>query len=67
MQVKIGNAIFDSSIEPVMLILEDDEKRCIANMGDQERICFFDGDQLQVKIDGITYLSNSTNIVLVSR
>lgn len=28
---------------------------------------FEDGDQLQVTIDGVTYLSNSTNIVLVSR
>ncbi len=28
---------------------------------------FENGDQLQVRIDGVTYLSNSTNIVLVSR
>ena len=28
---------------------------------------FEDGDQLQVKIDGVTYLSHSSNIVLEAR
>ena len=28
---------------------------------------FEDGDQIQVKIDGVTYLSHSSNIVLESR
>lgn len=27
---------------------------------------FEDGDQIQVKIDGVTYLVHSTNIVLIS-
>lgn len=28
---------------------------------------FEDGDQLQVKIDGKTYLTNSTNVVLIKK
>jgi len=32
MQVKIGNKIFDSNDEPIMLILTDQDKRNVANM-----------------------------------
>jgi len=41
MKVKIGNKIFDSNIEPIMLILNSEEKVLISNMGDQDKFCSF--------------------------
>jgi len=32
MKVKIGNKIYDSEKEPVMLILSDEDKKLISNM-----------------------------------
>lgn len=35
--------------------------------GDIERWCDYeDGDQIQVKIDGVTYLVHSSNVVLIA-
>lgn len=35
MRVKIGNKIYDSKIEPIMLILEDYNKEDIKDMADE--------------------------------
>ena len=44
MKVKINNQIFDSNMEPIMLILNDEEKELISNMGSQTRFCSFPAD-----------------------
>jgi len=41
MKVRIKNEIYDSNIEPILVILEDDEKELIANMGEQTKFCSF--------------------------
>ena len=41
MKVKIGEMIFDSNIEPIMLILEEGDKINIAAMGEQKKYCSF--------------------------
>jgi len=41
MKVKIGDVIYDSDAEAVMLILKSEEKSLISNMGDQTMICLF--------------------------
>lgn len=41
MRVKIGNIIYSSDIEPIILILEKEERELVSNMGDQAKICFF--------------------------
>lgn len=37
MRVKIGNKIYDSNIEPIMLILEEYNKEHIKNMADEAK------------------------------
>lgn len=44
MKVKINNQIFDSDIQPIMLILNNEEKELISNMGSQTRFCSFPVD-----------------------
>jgi hypothetical protein len=41
MKVKISATIIDSNDEPIMLILSDDEKELIGNMGSQSKFCSF--------------------------
>lgn len=41
MKVKIGDTIYDSNIEPIMLILDVDDKNNISNMGEQTKYCSF--------------------------
>lgn len=41
MKVKVGNQIFDSEIEPILIKLSDEEKELITNMGDQTKFCSF--------------------------
>jgi len=41
MRVKIGNKIYDSKIEPIMLILEEYNKEDIAHMGAAKKYCEF--------------------------
>lgn len=44
MKVKINNQIFDSNIQPIMLILSDEEKGLISRMGSQKCFCSFPAD-----------------------
>ena len=50
MKFKIGNVIFDSSDQPLMVILSDDDKTNIANMacGD-DKYCVFDSSKTSVE------------------
>lgn len=42
MRVKIGDTIYDSNKEPVMLILSDQDKELIANMAeDNSKYCSY--------------------------
>jgi hypothetical protein len=41
MQVKIGNVIYDSEKEPIMIILSGDDKDNISRMGDQKKYCSY--------------------------
>ena len=42
MKVKIGNKIYDSTVQPIMLILEDYEKEHIKNMiPESKKYCSF--------------------------
>lgn len=41
MQVKIGDKIFYSTEQPIMIILNSKEKELISNMGDQTKFCSF--------------------------
>jgi len=41
MKVKIGNQIFNSDNQPIMLILDDDEKELLRYMEKQNKICFY--------------------------
>jgi len=42
MQVKIGDAIYDSDLEPIMLILSQKDKRFISDMAENSfRYCSF--------------------------
>ena len=41
MKVKIGDRIYDSWSQPIMIILEDSEKKAISNMGDKTKFCSF--------------------------
>jgi hypothetical protein len=41
MIVKIGNTYYDSTKEPILLILADQEKGHISMMGTQKRYCSF--------------------------
>lgn len=39
MLVKIDNVLFDTAIQPIMLILDSEEKELINDMGDQSKLC----------------------------
>ena len=41
MKVKIGNTIYDSNEEPIMLLLEEEDKSNISNMGEQTKYCSY--------------------------
>ena len=41
MKVKIGSIIHDSNDEPIMVILSEEEKKLVRNIGDQVRFCSF--------------------------
>lgn len=42
MKIKIKDQIFDSSQEPIMIVLEDDEKQLIASMTEEDkRFCIY--------------------------
>jgi sorbitol-specific phosphotransferase system component IIA len=41
MRVKIGDRIFDSLKEPIMIIFDENEKEHIANMGELFKYCSF--------------------------
>jgi hypothetical protein len=44
MIVKIGSEYYDSTLEPILLILADSEKEHIASMGEQKKYCSFPDD-----------------------
>jgi hypothetical protein len=45
MKVKIKDQVFDSRNEPILVLLERDEKELIANMApDDKRFCVFPDD-----------------------
>ena len=41
MKVKIGDTIYDSNDKPIMLILSEEDKFNISNMGEQTKYCSF--------------------------
>lgn len=41
MKVKIGDKIYDSNEQPIMIILEDFDKENLLNMGEQVKYCSF--------------------------
>jgi hypothetical protein len=41
MRVKIGDKIYDSNSEPILVIFDEEEKDLIRNMGDQKKFCSF--------------------------
>ena len=41
MKVKIGHQIYDSEKQPIMLILTEEEKELIGDMGEQTKFCSF--------------------------
>ena len=47
MKVKIGDKIYDSNDEPIMIILEDVDKYNIKNMGDAKKYCSFPGGRYE--------------------
>jgi hypothetical protein len=52
MKVKIGNKIYHSNDEPIMIILNDKEKRLIKNMNKKhKRFCVFPSDNDIEKIE----------------
>lgn len=44
MKVKIGEQIFDSEVQPVMVILSEEDKKNIATMGDAAKYCGYPDD-----------------------
>lgn len=45
MKIKIKNQVFDSRNEPILVVLEGDEKELIASMAsDDKRFCVFPDD-----------------------
>jgi hypothetical protein len=52
MKVKIGEKIYDSKNEPIMLILSDVEKKVIKNMNSKtHKICLAPGKKTEKEID----------------
>lgn len=41
MKVKIGTKIYDSNDEPIMLILDEEDKNNISNIGEQKKYCSY--------------------------
>lgn len=41
MKVKIKDKIYDSNDEPIMIMLEEDDKSNIKNMGDAKKYCSY--------------------------
>ncbi len=41
MIVKVGNTYYDSNDMPIMIILTDEEKKLISEMGKQRKFCSF--------------------------
>lgn len=41
MKVKIGNTIYDSNLQPILLILEEEDKSNISEMGEACKYCSF--------------------------
>lgn len=45
MKVKIKDQVFDSAVEPIMIVLEGNEKQLIASMTEEDkRFCVFPDD-----------------------
>jgi len=51
MKVKVGDKIFDGDNEPLMVILSEDEKKQIANMGTSKKYCAYPSAKHWVKND----------------
>lgn len=51
MKVKVGNRIYDGEKEPVMVILSEEEKKLIANMGSQKKFCVYPETEDLIKDD----------------
>jgi len=51
MKVKVGDKIFDGDNEPLMVILPEDEKKQIANMGTSKKYCTYPSTNHWVKND----------------
>lgn len=45
MKVKIGNTVYDSTAEPILLMLDDEDVENISNMGEQRNYCSFPHDE----------------------
>ena len=41
MIIKISDNYYNSTQEPILLILSEHEKECISNMGDKKKFCSF--------------------------
>lgn len=53
MKVKIGNKIYNSNDEPIMLILEDEDKQNIANMIKSDtKYCVYPEEEKYTKNNG---------------
>lgn len=59
MMVKVGDIIYDSKKEPVMVIFSDEEKELIKNMGDQTRFCSFPESITEVKIKDFMHIEQN--------
>ena len=59
MKVKIGNVIYDSTEEPIMLILSQEDKSNIANMApDATKYCSFPDNEVKLTKEDIqTWMS----------
>ena len=50
MKVKVGKRVSDSEKTPIMLVLDDEEKRGIANMlPEAHKIAFYDANEFEEK------------------
>jgi hypothetical protein len=50
MKVKINDKIYDSNDEPIMLILDEEDKYNISNMGEQKKYCSYPAS---MKVDDV--------------
>ena len=51
MKVKVGNSVYDGGKEPVMVILNDEEKKQMSNMGKSTKYCSYPHDEEWIKDD----------------